>query len=77
MSSLSNELLSHLETLSTAAAAKDAQLRYIWMNDAYCQAFDKTSDELLGKTHSEIFQNDFYKERDEKERRALVFGVAQ
>ncbi|WP_422372992.1 PAS-domain containing protein [Hoeflea sp.] len=62
---------------SNPAFIKDSELRYIAVNPAYAQLWDCSPEMLLGKKSHQHFDATEQNERDEKERRSLVFGKDQ
>ncbi|WP_420408506.1 PAS-domain containing protein [Hoeflea sp.] len=62
---------------SNPAFIKDSELRYIAVNTAYAQLWDCSPEMLLGKKSHQHFDASEQNERDEKERRSLVFGKDQ
>lgn len=62
---------------SNPAFVKDSELRYIAVNPAYAQLWDCSPEMLIGKKSHQHFDATEQNERDEKERRSLVFGKDQ
>ncbi|MEQ8305468.1 MAG: PAS-domain containing protein [Hoeflea sp.] len=62
---------------SNPAFIKDSELRYIAVNPAYAQLWDCSPEMLMGKKSHQHFDATEQNERDEKERRSLVFGKDQ
>jgi len=44
-----------LEQLPNPLLIKDADLRYVWVNPAFCDFFGRGADEIIGKTDSVVF----------------------
>jgi len=59
------------------AFVKDSELRYIAVNDAYASLWDVAASDLVGQKSHQHFDSAEYDDRDEKERRSLVFGKEQ
>lgn len=59
------------------AYVKDSELRYIAVNDAYASLCDTTVAALIGQQSHQHFDSAEHDDRDEKERRSLVFGKEQ
>lgn len=59
------------------AFIKDSELRYYAVNDAYAALWDATASDLVGSKSHQHFESTEQNDRDEKERRALVFGKDQ
>jgi PAS domain S-box-containing protein len=59
------------------AYVKDSELRYIAVNEAYAALLDVTASELIGQQSDQHFDSVEHCDRDEKERRSLVFGKEQ
>ena len=59
------------------AYVKDSELRYVAVNEAYASLLDVVAAELLGQQSHQHFDSAENCDRDEKERRSLVFGKEQ
>ncbi len=62
---------------SNPAFIKDSELRYIAVNAAYAEMWDCEAETLIGQKSHECFDSVEQNDRDEKERRSLVFGKDQ
>ncbi|MCM2398768.1 PAS-domain containing protein [Rhizobium sp. S95] len=60
--------------LDVPAFVKDSELRYVSVNEAYARFMRVSSQSIAGKTDQEAFGQAEYLDRDDRERRALVFG---
>ncbi|SOE17757.1 PAS/PAC sensor hybrid histidine kinase [Hoeflea halophila] len=56
---------------------KDSELRYVAVNLAYAELWDCQPTDLIGKQSHQHFDSAEQNDRDEKERRSLVFGKDQ
>ncbi|WP_337269050.1 response regulator [Oryzifoliimicrobium ureilyticus] len=63
-----------IKDLDRPAYVKNSELRYIAVNDAYARFFGKTVSEFIGHRSRELFDRYEEEDREDKERRALVFG---
>jgi len=59
------------------AFVKDSELRYLAVNHAYAELWDCQPADLIGKQSHQHFDSAEQNDRDEKERRSLVFGKDQ
>ena len=59
------------------AFVKDSELRYLAVNQAYADLWDCTPSDLIGQQSHQHFESAEQNDRDEKERRSLVFGKDQ
>lgn len=59
------------------AFVKDSELRYVAVNQAYAQLWDCKPASLIGQQSHQHFDSVEQNDRDEKERRSLVFGKDQ
>ncbi|OCW55539.1 hypothetical protein AWJ14_05995 [Hoeflea olei] len=59
------------------AFVKDSELRYVAVNAAYAELWDCTPASLIGQQSHHHFDSAEQNDRDEKERRSLVFGKDQ
>ena len=59
------------------AYVKDSELRYIAVNEAYAALWDMSAAALIGAKSHQHFDAAEQNDRDEKERRSLVFGKDQ
>ncbi|TDH38597.1 response regulator [Pseudohoeflea suaedae] len=59
------------------AYVKDSELRYVAVNDAYAALWDISPAALVGQQSHQHFEASEHADRDEKERRSLVFGKEQ
>lgn len=62
---------------SNPAFVKDSELRYMAVNAAYAQLWDCEAETLIGQKSHQCFDSSEQNDRDEKERRSLVFGKDQ
>ncbi|NTJ43055.1 response regulator [Agrobacterium larrymoorei] len=62
-------------SLELPACIKDSQLRYICVNKAYADFFDRPRDSFTGRTSHDLLDNPDDLEREDKERRCLVFAT--
>ncbi len=56
------------------AYVKSSELRYLAVNDAYARLFDHSPAEMIGLRSDEIGELSGHGERDDPERRCLIFG---
>ena len=59
------------------AFVKDSELRYVVVNQAYADLWDCSPEALIGQQSHQHFESVEQNDRDEKERRSLVFGKDQ
>ena len=59
------------------AFVKDSELRYLAINSAYAELWDCLPGALIGQQSHQHFESAEQNDRDEKERRSLVFGKDQ
>ena len=59
------------------AFVKDSELRYLAVNPAYAELWDCQPASLIGQQSHQHFESAEQNDRDEKERRSLVFGKDQ
>ncbi|MEM5473803.1 PAS-domain containing protein [Hoeflea sp. AS60] len=59
------------------AFVKDSELRYLAVNSAYAELWDCSPASLIGQQSHQHFESVEQNDRDEKERRSLVFGKDQ
>ena len=59
------------------AFVKDSELRYVAVNPAYAELWDCSPASLIGQQSHQHFDSIEQNDRDEKERRSLVFGKDQ
>ncbi len=59
------------------AYVKSSELRYLTVNEAYARLFDRAPAEMAGLRSDEIGEAAGHGERDEPERRCLIFGNAE
>ncbi|GAB5461576.1 MAG: response regulator [Hoeflea alexandrii] len=62
---------------SNPAFVKDSELRYLAVNTAYAELWDCQPAALIGQQSHQHFESAEQNDRDEKERRTLVFGKDQ
>jgi PAS domain S-box-containing protein len=60
--------------LESPAYVKNSELRYVAVNEAYARFFGKDISDFIGRRSREIFDRPEEEEREDKERRSLVFG---
>ncbi len=60
--------------LDVPAFVKDSELRYVSVNEAYARFMRVSQQAIAGKTDQEAFGRSEYLDRNDRERRALVFG---
>ena len=66
-----------IHALAQPAYIKDGDLRYVAVNAAYCALANCSEDSLIGGDTANAAAQMFAPERDEKERRTLVFSKDQ
>ena len=62
-------------TLDLPACIKDSQLRYVCVNDAYARFAARSRQDFIGKTSRQLHGMADDGDRDDKERRCLVFAT--
>ena len=62
-------------TLDLPACIKDSQLRYVCVNDAYARFAGRSRQDFTGKTSRQLHGMAEDGDRDDKERRCLVFAT--
>ncbi|RFB92009.1 hybrid sensor histidine kinase/response regulator [Rhizobium leguminosarum bv. trifolii] len=60
--------------LDTPAYVKNSELRYVAVNEAYADFLGREISDFIGRRSRELFDRPEEEEREDKERRALVFG---
>ncbi|MBR0554712.1 response regulator [Ciceribacter sp. L1K23] len=60
--------------LAVPACIKDCELRHVAVNDAYARFYGRPSAEFIGRMSSELLSRPEEHEREDRERRVLVFG---
>ncbi len=60
--------------LDNPAYVKNSELRYVAVNQAYADFFQKEISDFIGRRSRELFDRPEEQDREDKERRALVFG---
>jgi PAS domain S-box-containing protein len=60
--------------LDRPAYVKNSDLRYVAVNDAYAGFFGRDVADFIGRRGSELFDQPDEQDREDKERRAIVFG---
>jgi PAS domain S-box-containing protein len=60
--------------LDNPAYVKNSELRYVAVNQAYADFFAKDISDFIGRRSRELFDRPEEQDREDKERRALVFG---
>ncbi|MBB4481545.1 response regulator [Rhizobium etli] len=63
--------------LDTPAYVKNSELRYVAVNEAYARFFGCEISDFIGRRSRELFDRPEEEEREDKERRALVFGTEE
>ncbi|SCB57062.1 PAS fold-containing protein [Rhizobium aethiopicum] len=63
--------------LDTPAYVKNSELRYVAVNEAYARFFGREISDFIGRRSRELFERPEEEEREDKERRALVFGTEE
>lgn len=66
-----------ISDLPDPACVKDGELRYVAANEAYAQLFGLRPEKFTGRTDGELFGHTAVDDRDDRERRAVVFGEEQ
>ncbi|MFC3164727.1 response regulator [Ciceribacter thiooxidans] len=74
---LLERVCSKISDLPDPACVKNGELRYVAANEAYGQLFGLRPEDFAGKTDSELFEEVAGGERDDRERRVIVFGEEQ
>ncbi|MEZ2130435.1 MULTISPECIES: response regulator [unclassified Sinorhizobium] len=60
--------------LDRPAYVKNSELRYVAVNDAYARFFARDVSDFIGRRSLDVLERPEEEEREDKERRALVFG---
>ncbi|WP_086994416.1 response regulator [Rhizobium sullae] len=68
---------SRIADLETPAYVKNSELRYVAVNEAYARFFGREISDFIGGRSREILDRPEEEEREDKERRALVFGTEE
>ncbi|PDT38412.1 hybrid sensor histidine kinase/response regulator [Rhizobium sp. M10] len=63
--------------LDTPAYVKNSELRYVAVNEAYARFLGCEISDFIGRRSRELFDRPEEEEREDKERRALVFGTEE
>ncbi|ARM89501.1 sensor histidine kinase/response regulator hybrid protein [Rhizobium sp. CIAT894] len=63
--------------LDTPAYVKNSELRYVAVNEAYADFLGCEISDFIGRRSRELFDRPEEEEREDKERRALVFGTEE
>ncbi|OHV23684.1 response regulator [Rhizobium sp. RMa-01] len=63
--------------LDTPAYVKNSELRYVAVNEAYADFLGHEISDFIGRRSRELFDRPEEEEREDKERRALVFGTEE
>lgn len=63
--------------LDTPAYVKNSELRYVAVNEAYARFFGREISDFIGRRSRELFDRPEEEEREDRERRALVFGTEE
>jgi PAS domain S-box-containing protein len=63
--------------LDTPAYVKNSELRYVAVNEAYAHFFGREISDFIGRRSRELFDRPEEEEREDRERRALVFGTEE
>ncbi|ANK86784.1 MULTISPECIES: response regulator [unclassified Rhizobium] len=63
--------------LDTPAYVKNSELRYIAVNGAYADFLGREISDFIGRRSRELFDRPEEEDREDKERRALVFGTEE
>ncbi|MBB4214594.1 hypothetical protein FHT79_001749 [Rhizobium sp. BK212] len=63
--------------LDTPAYVKNSELRYIAVNEAYARFLGREISDFIGRRSRELFDRPEEEEREDRERRALVFGTEE
>ncbi|MDR7144183.1 response regulator [Rhizobium sp. BE258] len=68
---------SRIADLDTPAYVKNSELRYVAVNEAYARFFGMEISNFIGRRSREVHDRPEEEEREDKERRALVFGTEE
>ncbi|MBB3462253.1 response regulator [Rhizobium sp. BK377] len=68
---------SRIADLDTPAYVKNSELRYVAVNEAYARFFGREISDFIGRRSRELFDRPEEEEREDRERRALVFGTEE
>ena len=68
---------SRIADLDTPAYVKNSELRYIAVNEAYARFLGREISDFIGRRSRELFDRPEEEEREDRERRALVFGTEE
>ncbi|MBB4272374.1 response regulator [Rhizobium mongolense] len=68
---------SRIADLDTPAYVKNSELRYVAVNETYARFFGREISDFIGRRTREILDRPEEEEREDKERRALVFGTEE
>ncbi|MGV2101694.1 response regulator [Rhizobium sp. 21-4511-3d] len=68
---------SRIADLDTPAYVKNSELRYVAVNAAYAHFFGLDISDFIGRRSREVLDRPEEDEREDKERRALVFGTEE
>ncbi|ARM13449.1 MULTISPECIES: response regulator [Rhizobium] len=63
--------------LDTPAYVKNSELRYVAVNEAYADFLGREISDFIGRRSRELFGRPEEEDREDKERRALVFGTEE
>ncbi|MGZ2455226.1 response regulator [Rhizobium sp. IY2] len=63
--------------LDAPAYVKNSELRYIAVNEAYARFLGREISDFIGRRSRELFDRPEEEEREDRERRALVFGTEE
>lgn len=63
--------------LDTPAYVKNSELRYVAVNEAYAKFLGREISDFIGRRSRELFDRPEEEDREDKERRALVFGTEE
>ncbi|WP_106795517.1 response regulator [Rhizobium sp. H4] len=63
--------------LDTPAYVKNSELRYVAVNEAYAEFLGREISDFIGRRSRELFDRPEEEDREDKERRALVFGTEE
>ncbi|MDC9834296.1 response regulator [Rhizobium binxianense] len=63
--------------LDTPAYVKNSELRYVAVNEAYADFLGREISDFIGRRSRELFDRPEEEEREDRERRALVFGTEE
>ncbi len=64
-------------SLDLPACIKDSQLRYVCVNEAYARFAGRTQSDFTDKTTRQLLETAYDHEREDKERRCLVFATEE